>query len=55
MGEEVFLTGLAAELASELGETPPGDIYREETLKFDSFDPADPAAYIQAQIDEYGV
>lgn len=55
VGTDVFLTDLARELATELGQTPPTEIYREETLKFDTFDPADPAAYVQQQIDEYGV
>ena len=54
VGENVFLTDLARELATELGQSPPDDIYRTETLEFDEFDPADPDAYIQAQIDEYG-
>lgn len=55
VGQEIFLTDLARELAEELGQTPPSEIYRTEDLKFDSFDPADPDAYIKAQIDEYGV
>jgi len=55
VGQEIFLTDLARELAEELGQDPPAEIYRTETLAFDTFDPADPAAYVQAQIDEYGV
>lgn len=55
VGKDIFLTDLARELAQELGQSPPSEIYRTETLKFDTFDPADPAAYVQAQIDEYGV
>ena len=55
VGTDIFLTDLARELATELGQTPPSEIYREETLKFDTFDPADPAAYVEQQIDEYGV
>ncbi|OKH17017.1 ABC transporter substrate-binding protein [[Limnothrix rosea] IAM M-220] len=55
VGTDVFLTDLARELATELGLEAPEEIYREETLKFDTFDPADPAAYVQQQIDEYGV
>ncbi|AFY39682.1 putative cyanate ABC transporter, substrate binding protein [[Leptolyngbya] sp. PCC 7376] len=55
VGTDVFLTDLARELATELGQEAPAEIYREETLKFDTFDPADPAAYVQEQIDEYGV
>jgi nitrate/nitrite transport system substrate-binding protein len=55
VGQDIFLTDLARELAEELGQTPPTEIYRTEELKFDSFDPSDPDAYIQAQIDQYGV
>ncbi len=55
VGTDVFLTDLARELATELGQEAPSEIYREETLKFDTFDPADPTAYVEQQIDEYGV
>ncbi|NET34606.1 MAG: ABC transporter substrate-binding protein [Cyanothece sp. SIO1E1] len=55
VGQEIFLTDLARELAEELGQTPPSDIYRIEELKFDTFDPSDPDAYVQEQIDKYGV
>lgn len=55
VGKEIFLTDLARELATELGQTPPDDIYRTETLKFDTFDPADPNAYVEKQIEENGV
>lgn len=55
VGQDIFLTDLARELASELGQAPPDEIYRTEELKFDTFDPADPDAYVQQQIDEYGV
>jgi len=55
VGQEIFLTDLARELAQELGQEPPEDIYRTEELAFDTFDPADPASYVQQQIDEYGV
>lgn len=55
VGQDVFLTDLARELAEELGQSPPSDIYRTEELMFDTFDPAEPQAYVQAQIDEYGV
>ncbi|MEL6383569.1 MAG: CmpA/NrtA family ABC transporter substrate-binding protein [Cyanobacteria bacterium J06626_18] len=55
VGKDIFLTDLARELAQELGQEPPTEIYRTETLMFDTFDPADPDAYIQQQIDEYGV
>ncbi|NEQ46046.1 MAG: ABC transporter substrate-binding protein [Leptolyngbya sp. SIOISBB] len=55
VGQDIFLTDLARELASELGQAPPDEIYRTEELKFDTFDPADPDTYVQQQIDEYGV
>ncbi|MBP0017607.1 MAG: ABC transporter substrate-binding protein [Cyanobacteria bacterium SBLK] len=55
VGKETFLTDLARELARELGQNPPSEIYRTEELKFDTFEPAEPAAYVREQIDEYGV
>ncbi|PSN18637.1 taurine ABC transporter substrate-binding protein [filamentous cyanobacterium CCP5] len=55
VGKEIFLTDLARELAEELGQSPPAEIYRTEELKFDTFDPENPDAYVQQQIDEYGV
>ncbi|MEL6936167.1 MAG: taurine ABC transporter substrate-binding protein, partial [Cyanobacteria bacterium J06607_17] len=55
VGKDIFLTDLARELAQEVGLNPPDDIYRSETLEFDTFDPADPAAYIKEQIDKNGV
>ncbi len=55
VGQEIFLTDLARELAQELGQTPPSEIYRTETLAFDEFDPQDPAGYVEQQIEEYGV
>lgn len=54
LGQEIFLTDLARELAEELGQTPPQEIYRTETLAFDTFDPQQPDQYIQAQIERYG-
>ena len=55
IGEDIFLTDLARELAQELGQTPPSEIYRTEKLAFDEFDPANPAQYVQKQIEEHGV
>jgi len=55
IGQQVFLTDLARELAQELGQEPPEEIYRTEELEFDTFDPADPTAYVEAQIEEFGV
>jgi nitrate/nitrite transport system substrate-binding protein len=55
VGQDIFLTDLARELSEELGQSPPDEIYRTEELKFDTFDPADPDAYVKEQIDKYGV
>ena len=55
VGKEIFMTDLARELAQEVGQTPPDDIYRTETLEFDEFDPANPQGYIDEQIKKYGV
>ncbi|MDJ0651350.1 MAG: ABC transporter substrate-binding protein [Xenococcaceae cyanobacterium MO_188.B19] len=55
VGKEVFMTDLARELAQELGQTPPTEIYRTETLAFDTFDPAKPGEYVEEQIKKYGV
>jgi len=55
VGKEIFLTDLARELARELGQNPPEEIYRTEELAFDTFDPANPDSYMQQQIDEHGV
>ncbi|MEM9272417.1 MAG: ABC transporter substrate-binding protein [Cyanobacteria bacterium P01_F01_bin.143] len=55
VGQEIFLTDLARELAQEVGQTPPTDIYRTETLEFDTFDPDKPQEYVDEQIKKYGV
>ncbi|WP_038016289.1 ABC transporter substrate-binding protein [Synechococcus sp. PCC 7335] len=55
VGEEVFLTDLARELAEEVGLNPPSDIYRTEELEFDTFDPAKPGEYVKEQIEKNGV
>ena len=55
VGKEIFMTDLARELAQEVGQTPPAEIYRTETLEFDEFDPANPQGYIDEQIKKYGV
>ncbi|MGV2828162.1 ABC transporter substrate-binding protein [Myxosarcina sp. GI1(2024)] len=55
VGKDIFLTDLARELARELGQTPPDDIYRTENLEFDTFDPQNPQEYVQQQIKKYGV
>ncbi|HEY9736843.1 MAG TPA: ABC transporter substrate-binding protein, partial [Trichocoleus sp.] len=55
IAQDIFLTDLAAELQSELGQTPPAEKERTETLKFDRFDPADPAKYVDEQIKQFKV
>lgn len=54
IAQDIFLTDLAAELQRELGQTPPTETQRIETLKFDTFDPSDPAAYVAAQVEKFG-
>lgn len=54
IAQDIFLTDLAAELQKELGQTPPTQLERKEALKFDSFDPKDPAAYVSAQVKQFG-
>ncbi|MBD0337550.1 MAG: ABC transporter substrate-binding protein, partial [Cyanobacteria bacterium Co-bin13] len=55
IAQDIFLTDLAAELQTELGQTPPAEKERTENLKFDTFDPADPAKYVDEQIKQYKV
>ena len=55
VGKDIFLTDLARELATELGQDPPEEIYKTETLAFDEFDPAEPGKYVEEQIKKYGV
>ncbi len=55
IAQDIYLTELAAELAKELGQTPPTETERTEKLKFDSFDPAKPEAYIEEQIKQFKV
>lgn len=55
VGKDIFLTDLARELAEEVGLNPPSDIYRTETLEFDTFDPQNPGEYVKEQIEKYGV
>lgn len=54
IAQDIFLTDLSAELQKELGQTPPSEPSRKETLKFDAFDPQDPAAYVKAQVQKFG-
>ena len=55
IGERVFMTDLARELAEEVGQNPPKEEYQVEKLKFDTFDPENPSAYVKEQIDKFGV
>jgi len=55
IGEQIFLTDLARELAEELGADAPEELTRVENLKFGDFDPSQPDAYLKEQIDQYGV
>jgi nitrate/nitrite transport system substrate-binding protein len=55
VGQQVFLTDLARELAEELGQNPPTETNRAEELAFDTFDPDAPGDYVKQQIDKFGV
>jgi nitrate/nitrite transport system substrate-binding protein len=55
IGEQIFMTDLARELAQEVGQNPPEDEYRTENLKFGKYDPQQTSEYIKGQIDKYGV
>ncbi|WP_126391615.1 CmpA/NrtA family ABC transporter substrate-binding protein [Pseudanabaena sp. ABRG5-3] len=55
ISQDIFLTDLSAELQKELGQTPPTTAEKTETLKYDTFDPKDPAAYVDAQIKKFKV
>ena len=55
IGQQIFLTDLARELALELGAEPPEALTRIEELKFGRFDPSNPEDYLKQQIDEFGV
>lgn len=55
VGKDIFLTDLARELAQELGQNPPTESYRTETLKFDVFDPTTPEVYVKKQIEDNSV
>ena len=55
IAQDIYQTDLARELAKELGQTPPTETERTEKLKYDSFDPAKPEAYIEGQIKQFKV
>lgn len=54
LGEEIFLTDLARELATELGADAPAEVSRTETLKFGDFDPNSAEEYLKEQVEKYG-
>lgn len=55
IAKDIFLTEVAAELQKDLGQTPPTEAERLEKLKYDSFDPKNPAVYVDEQIKKYKV
>lgn len=55
IGDRVFLTDLARELAEELGANPPQELLKVEELQFDKLDPQQPQAYLKQQIERFGV
>jgi nitrate/nitrite transport system substrate-binding protein len=55
IAQDIFLTDLSAELQKELGQTPPPEGEKIEQLKYDTFDPKDPAAYVDEQIKKFKV
>ncbi|HBC43611.1 MAG TPA: nitrate ABC transporter substrate-binding protein [Pseudanabaena sp.] len=55
IAEQIYQIDLARELAKELGQSPPNETERIEKLKFDSFDPAKPEAYVEEQIKQFKV
>ncbi|MEM9946200.1 MAG: CmpA/NrtA family ABC transporter substrate-binding protein, partial [Cyanobacteria bacterium P01_D01_bin.36] len=54
LGEQIFLTDLARELAEELGADAPTEVSRVETLKFGDFDPDKAEEYLKGQMDGLG-
>ncbi|MGG6296365.1 ABC transporter substrate-binding protein [Leptolyngbya sp. AN02str] len=55
IAQDIFLTDLAAELQTELGQTPPKETERVETLKFDTFDPSNPDEYVKQQVEKFSL
>ncbi|MEI2419959.1 taurine ABC transporter substrate-binding protein, partial [Arthrospira platensis SPKY2] len=51
---DIFLTGLARQMAKQLGQQPPTITLRFESLKFDTFDPSEPENYARQQIEKLG-
>lgn len=55
IAQDIFLTDLSAELQKELGQTAPTTAEKTEVLKYDTFDPQDPATYVNEQIKKFKV
>lgn len=55
IANQIYMTDLARELATELGQTPPTEATRIEDLKYGKFDPAKAELYVQEQIKQFGV
>ncbi|MUL37960.1 nitrate ABC transporter substrate-binding protein [Gloeocapsopsis sp. AAB1 = 1H9] len=55
IAEQIYMTDLARELAQELGQNPPNEETRVEKLKFDTFNPENPAAYLEQQSQKFNV
>ncbi|MCL6432880.1 MAG: ABC transporter substrate-binding protein [Leptolyngbyaceae cyanobacterium HOT.MB2.61] len=55
IANEIFLTDVAAELQKELGQAPPAETERVEKLKYDTFNPENPTAYVNDQIKKFKV
>jgi nitrate/nitrite transport system substrate-binding protein len=55
IAQDIFLTDVSAELQKELGQAPPTTAEKVETLKYDSFDPKNPTAYVDEQIEKFKV
>jgi nitrate/nitrite transport system substrate-binding protein len=54
IADEVFMTGIARQLAKQLGQNPPTLILDYERLKYDLLDPTEPNNYLKEQIKKYG-
>lgn len=54
IADQVFQTALARALARETGQKPPTQELRVERLKFDTFNPQNPTAYIAEQRRRFG-
>lgn len=55
LSEDIFLTDWIKEVSNEMNISVPTEKTRSEELMFDTFDPGDPASYLQKQINQYGI